>query len=66
MNRASDWANVVTIHNDTTKPCLFNSEDKTIVKKKVELFLKDEETEKDSEITSVFVTVCGNYGVLGF
>ncbi|KRW99587.1 WD40-repeat-containing domain [Pseudocohnilembus persalinus] len=78
MNRARDWANVVTIHKDSDKPCLFNSEDKSIVKKNIQLFdttimskadlekTKNQNKEHSSEISTVYVTNCGNFGVLGF
>lgn len=67
MNRARDWSNVITIHNDSGKPSLFNSEDKSIVKKNIELYepSKDKK-EMESDITTAFVSNCGNFGVLGF
>lgn len=40
---------MITIHQDSTKPCLFNSEDKSIVKKNVELYDTDKTKKQEAE-----------------
>jgi hypothetical protein len=37
INRENDWSNLLTIHHGNTKPCLWNTEAKSIVKKHVEI-----------------------------
>lgn len=66
-NRERDWANVLTIHKNNEKPCLWSSENHTIVKKNVELFEEEKQKEllEGHILTAAFVTFCGNFGVLG-
>lgn len=68
MNRVRDWANVITSHKLQEKACLWNSENHSIVKQNLEYFEKDEEKQKIEGciISCVFVTNCGNFGVIGF
>lgn len=41
MNRANDWANLLTSHKESDKPCIWSSEDHSIVKKDLQLFSKE-------------------------
>jgi len=74
VNRERDWANVLTSHKNSEKPCLWSTDSHSIIKKKIELFdsfsaQKDNLVEtmlQQNNVTSVFVTNCGNFGILGF
>lgn len=61
-NRASDWSNLLTCHKNMDKAYLWSVENKTIVKKNID---KPQHYNK-LRITSIYVTHCGNFGVLGF
>jgi len=62
-NRAKDWSNLLTSHKNFDKPYLWSTEDHTIIKKNVQW---DDQPAKLSQITQVFVTQCGNFGILGY
>ncbi|KAL4477996.1 hypothetical protein ABPG72_013404 [Tetrahymena utriculariae] len=65
MNRANDWANVLTCHKESDKPCIWSSEDHSIIKKDLVLYENLKSKEQNFQITTVYVTKCGNFGVLG-
>ncbi|EAS07174.2 Utp21 specific WD40 associated domain protein (macronuclear) [Tetrahymena thermophila SB210] len=65
MNRANDWANVLTCHKESDKPCIWSSEDHSIIKKDLVLYENSKSKEQNFQITTVYVTKCGNFGVLG-
>lgn len=62
-NRAKDWANLLTCHKNFDKPYLWSTEDHTLIKKNVHW---ETPASKSSMITKVFVTQCGNFGILGY
>lgn len=68
MNRVKDWANVLTSHKFSEKACIWNSEDHTIVKQNLEYFEDEAERQRleGCVISCVFVSACGNFGVIGY
>lgn len=74
-SRASDWPNMITANKKNLKPCLWDVEDKSIVKLSVGLFdtarakrqnFIEDLGRKKRLITKVTITNCGNFGVAGF
>lgn len=62
-NRAKDWSNLLTCHKNFDKPYLWSTEDHTLIKKNVQW---DTQPGKAVQITKVFVTHCGNFGIIGY
>jgi U3 small nucleolar RNA-associated protein 21 len=74
-SRARDWPNMITANKKNLKPCLWDVEDKTIVKLSVNLFdtarakkqgFIEDLGRKKRLITKVTISNCGNFGVAGF
>ena len=74
-NRARDWSNLVSAHKFSQRPCFWEIENKTLIKKKIETYdtFKGAQNEslKQFGLTKRFVTQvcmsrCGNFGILGF
>jgi U3 small nucleolar RNA-associated protein 21 len=74
-NRARDWPNMITANKKNLRPCLWDVENKTIVKLNVSLFDSarakrqnyiEDLGRKNRLITRVTITNCGNFGVAGF
>lgn len=53
MNRASDWSNLLTCHKESDKPCIWSSEDHTIIKKGLQLF--DSQKNRGKTFDSIFL-----------
>ena len=70
LNREKDWANIITIHKNSEKPCVWSGENHSIIKMKLEAYETEEQKlkmdAKNNFPSSCFVTRCGNFGVLGF
>ncbi len=70
LNREKDWANIITIHKNSEKPCVWSGENHSIIKMKLEAYDSEEQKQKmdakNNYPSACFVTRCGNFGVLGF
>ena len=60
--RERDWQNVVTCHANSAQPYLWSYVNHTISKVSV----KQSDSQKNIRVTSVAVSQCGNFGVLGY
>ena len=60
--RERDWQNVLTCHNESTQPFLWSYANHSISKIEV----KQPEKLQEAKITSVIVSNCGNFGILGY
>jgi hypothetical protein len=56
---------VLTLHKNHNKPALWNSENRSVNKIKVDMHQSMQEKAKNSALVSVFVTSCGNFGFIG-
>jgi U3 small nucleolar RNA-associated protein 21 len=74
-NRARDWPNMITANKKNLRPCLWDVENKSIVKLHVGLFdtarakkqnFVEDLGRKNRLISRVAITNCGNFGVAGF
>ena len=65
-NRQRDWANVLTCHRENEKACIWSAENHAVVKQNLELWENQtqQRTFENRQITTVYVTECGNFGVI--
>lgn len=62
--RAKDWSNLISAHKNNEKPFMWSTEDHTIVKKDIKWL--DNADRPNSQITKVYLTSCGNFGIIGY
>ena len=67
LNRAQDWSNIITTHEDSEKTCMWSSEDKKLIKPNLKPY--DNQLQKEDNyltyITSTTISKCGNFIIIG-
>ena len=61
-NRERDWQNVLTCHTSSVQPFMWSYANHSISKVSV----KQPQSAQNLKVTSVAVSQCGNFGVLGY